>query len=161
MDTICEINADFFVPIDETCIPTGEIKKVEGTAFDFRTPLVVGERIDDSNCEQIKNGAGYDHCYVLNKKEVGELSFAAKIKEPVSGRTMEVYTTEPGLQFYSDNWANGFPGYKGAPFGRRSALCFEAQHFPDSPNKPHFPSVVLNPGEVYTQKTVYKFGVES
>ena len=109
---------------------------------------------------QIKNGAGYDHCFVLNKKEEGELSFAARITEPVSGRTMEVYTTEPGVQFYSDNWADGYRGQHGATFGRRSALCFEAQHFPDSPNKPHFPSVVLRPGEVYTQRTVYKFGTD-
>ncbi len=158
-DVICEINADFFIPIDETCIPTGEIRSVKGTPFDFTTPHTVGERIDDPNCEQIKNGAGYDHCYVLNKKEVGELSFAACITEPKSGRTMEVYTTEPGVQFYSDNWADGYTGQHGATFGRRSALCFEAQHFPDSPNKPHFPSVVLNPGELYTQKTIYKFGV--
>lgn len=158
-DVICEINADFFIPIDETCIPTGEIRSVKGTPFDFTTPHTVGERIDDQTCEQIKNGAGYDHCYVLNKKEVGELSFAARITEPQSGRTMEVYTTEPGVQFYSDNWADGYIGQHGATFGRRSALCFEAQHFPDSPNKPHFPSVVLNPGEIYTQKTIYKFGV--
>ena len=107
-----------------------------------------------------KNGAGYDHCFVLNKKEEGELSFAARIKEPVSGRTMEVYTTEPGVQVYSDNWADGYKGQNGATFPRRSAICFEAQHFPDSPNHPYFPSVVLNPGEQYTQKTVYKFGVE-
>ena len=160
MDTICEINADFYVPIDETSVPTGEIRKVEGTPFDFRTPHVVGERIDDPNDEQIKNGAGYDHCFVLNKKEEGELSFAARITEPVSGRTMEVYTTEPGVQFYSDNWADGYRGQHGATFGRRSALCFEPQHFPDSPNKPHFPSVVLRPGEVYTQRTVYKFGTD-
>ena len=110
--------------------------------------------------EQIKNGAGYDHCYVLNKKEPGELSFAAKIVEPVSGRSMEVYTTEPGVQFYSDNWADGYKGQHGATFGKRSGLCFEAQHFPDSPNRAHFPSVVLKPGQVYTQKTIYKFGVE-
>ena len=159
MDVICQINADFYLPIDETSIPTGEIRKVEGTPFDFRTPKPVGQDID-ADCEQIKNGAGYDHCYVLNKREVGELSFAAKIVEPKSGRTMEVYTTEPGVQFYSDNWADGYKGQHGATFGRRSALCFEAQHFPDSPNHPYFPSVVLKPGEVYTQKTIYKFGVE-
>lgn len=158
-NVICEINADFFIPIDETCIPTGEILSVKGTPFDFTTPHAVGERIDDPHCEQIKNGAGYDHCFVLNKKEVGELSFAARIIEPKSGRTMEVYTTEPGVQFYSDNWADGYKGQHGATFGRRSGLCFEAQHFPDSPNKAHFPSVVLNPGELYTQKTIYKFGV--
>ena len=159
MNVICQINADFFIPIDENSIPTGEILKVEGTPFDFRTPTPVGERID-ADCPQIKNGAGYDHCFVLNKREVGELSFAAKIVEPESGRTMEVYTTEPGVQFYSDNWADGYKGQFGATFGRRSALCFEAQHFPDSPNRAHFPSVILRPGEVYKQKTIYKFGVE-
>lgn len=159
MNVICQINADFFIPIDENSIPTGEILKVEGTPFDFRTPTPVGERID-ADCTQIKNGAGYDHCFVLNKREVGELSFAAKIVEPESGRTMEVYTTEPGVQFYSDNWADGYKGQFGATFGRRSALCFEAQHFPDSPNRAHFPSVILRPGEVYKQKTIYKFGVE-
>lgn len=159
MNVICQINADFFIPIDENSIPTGEILKVEGTPFDFRMPTPVGERID-ADCPQIKNGAGYDHCFVLNKREVGELSFAAKIVEPESGRTMEVYTTEPGVQFYSDNWADGYKGQFGATFGRRSALCFEAQHFPDSPNRAHFPSVILRPGEVYKQKTIYKFGVE-
>lgn len=157
MDIICQINADFYLPIDDTSIPTGEILKVEGTPFDFRDPHAVGERIDTEH-EQIKNGTGYDHCYVLNKRELGELSFAAKITEPKSGRTMEVYTTEPGVQFYSDNWADGYKGQHGATFGRRSALCFEAQHFPDSPNHPYFPSVVLKPGQVYTQKTIYKFG---
>ena len=154
---LCEINADFFVPIDDTSIPTGEIRSAKGTPFDFTTPHPVGERIDDPNDEQIKNGAGYDHCFVLNKKEPGELSFAARITEPVSGRVMEVYTTEPGVQFYSDNWADGYKGQHGATFPRRSALCFEAQHFPDSPNHPWFPSTVLRPGEVYTQKTIYKF----
>ena len=157
MDIICQINADFYLPIDDTSIPTGEILKVEGTPFDFRDSHDVGERIDTEH-EQIKNGAGYDHCYVLNKREPGELSFAAKITDPKSGRTMEVYTTEPGVQFYSDNWADGYKGQHGATFGRRSALCFEAQHFPDSPNHPYFPSVVLKPGQVYTQKTIYKFG---
>ncbi len=159
MNNICQINADFYIPIDETSIPTGEILKVEGTPFDFRKPHAVGDLIDADN-EQIKNGAGYDHCFVLKKNEPGELSFAAKISEPVSGRYMEVYTTEPGVQFYSDNWANGFPGSHGATFGKRSALCFEAQHFPDSPNRPHFPSVVLRPGEIYKQRTIYKFGTE-
>ena len=148
---VCQINADFYIPIDETSIPTGEILKVEGTPFDFRTPKEVGRDID---------AAGYDHCYVLNKHEEGELSFAAKIYEPNSGRTMEVYTTEPGVQLYTDNWADGYKGQNGATFPRRSAICFEAQHFPDSPNRPYFPSVVLNPGEQYKQKTIYKFGVE-
>lgn len=155
----CEINADFYIPIDNTSIPTGEILRVEGTPFDFRKPKTVGQDINADN-EQIKNGAGYDHCFVLNKKEEGELSFAARIKEPVSGRIMEVYTTEPGVQVYTDNWADGYKGQNGATFPRRSAICFEAQHFPDSPNRPYFPSVVLNPGEQYTQKTVYRFAVD-
>jgi len=146
-------------PIDETSIPTGEILKVAGTPFDFRTPKPVGQDINADD-EQIRIGAGYDHCFVLNKKEEGELSFAARIREPESGRTMEVYTTEPGVQVYTDNWADGYKGQHGATFPRRSAICFEAQHFPDSPNHPYFPSVVLEPGREYTQKTVYKFGVE-
>lgn len=156
LDQIVEINADFFVPIDENSIPTGEILRVKGTPFDFTTPKPVGQDIAADH-EQIKNGTGYDHCYVLNKSEVGELTFAARVTDPNSGRTMEVYTTEPGVQFYSDNWADGYKGQHGATFGKHSGLCFEAQHFPDSPNKPHFPSVVLRPGEVYTQKTIYRF----
>lgn len=158
-DLMCEVNADFYLPTDDTSIPTGEILKVEGTPFDFRTPKPVGQDIDADD-EQIRNGHGYDHCFVLNKKEAGELSFAARIKEPKSGRTMEVYTTEPGVQMYSDNWADGYSGQQGATFPRRSAICFECQHFPDSPNRPYFPSVVLRPNERYKQKTVYKFGVE-
>lgn len=158
-DLICEINADYYIPIDDTSIPLGEIAPVKGTPFDFTTPKPVGKDIDADDI-QTKNGAGYDHCFVLNKKEVGELSFAAKITDPNSGRTMEVYTTEPGVQVYTDNWATGYPGQNGATFPRRSAICFEAQHFPDSPNRAYFPSVVLNPGETYTQKTIYKFGVE-
>lgn len=155
---VVEINADFYLPIDANSIPTGEIRKVEGTPMDFRTAKAVGKDIDAAD-EQIKNGSGYDHCFVLNKQEVGELTFAARVTEPTSGRVMEVYTTEPGMQFYTDNWADGYKGQQGATFPRRSALCFEAQHFPDSPNRPYFPSVVLVPGEVYTQKTVYKFDV--
>ena len=158
-NVILRVNADHYVPIDDTSIPTGEILKVDGTPFDFRTPKPVGQDIDADD-EQIKNGAGYDHCFVLNKQEPGELTLAAEMTEPVSGRTMEVWTTEPGVQFYSDNWATGYPLQFGATAPRRSALCFEAQHFPDSPNRPYFPSVVLRPGEVYTQKTIYKFGTD-
>lgn len=156
-DLICEINADHYIPIDETSIPLGPIATVEGTPFDFRKPKPVGQDIDADDI-QIKNGAGYDHCFVLNKKEFGELSFAAKITEPNSGRTMEVWTTEPGVQCYTNNWGEGHRGTHGATYPRRSAICFEAQHFPDSPNRPFYPSVVLNPGEEYTQKTIYKFG---
>ena len=131
----------------------------EGTPFDFRTPKAVGKDIDADD-EQIKNGNGYDHCFVLNKKEVGELSFAARLTDPKSGRTLETYTTEPGMQVYSDNWGSGNPIQLGCTAPRRSAICFECQHFPDSPNRPYFPSTVLKPGEKYTQKTIYKFGVE-
>ncbi len=153
---ICEINADYYIPIDDTSIPTGEIRFVEGTPFDFRQPKPIGQDIEADDV-QIKNGAGYDHCFVLNKKEEGELSFAARLTDPTSGRIMEVYTTEPGVQLYTDNWADGYKGQHGATFPRRSAVCFEAQHFPDSPNHPYFPSVVLKPNQEYKQKTVYKF----
>lgn len=153
---ICEINADYYIPIDDTSIPTGEIRFVEGTPFDFRQPKPIGQDIEADNV-QIKNGAGYDHCFVLNKKEEGELSFAARLTDPTSGRIMEVYTTEPGVQLYTDNWADGYKGQHGATFPHRSAVCFEAQHFPDSPNHPYFPSVVLRPNQEYKQKTVYKF----
>lgn len=158
-NNIVTINADFYTPMDEVSIPTGEIAKVEGTPMDFRTPHTVGSRINEP-FQQLIYGAGYDHCYVLNKEEAGSLTFAAKCVEPESGRSLEVYTTEPGVQVYTDNWATGYEGYHGATFPARSAICFEAQHFPDSPNKGHFPSVVLNPGDTYHQVTVYKFGVE-
>lgn len=158
-NNIVTINADFFTPMDDVSIPTGEIMKVEGTPMDFRTPHTVGERIGEKY-EQLVFGAGYDHCYVLNKREAGELTFAAKCVEPESGRNMEVYTTEPGVQLYTGNWLGGFEGAHGATFPARSAICFEAQHFPDTPNKGHFPSCVLKPGETYRQTTVYKFGIE-
>lgn len=157
-NNIVTINADFYTPMDEVSIPTGEIASVAGTPMDFRVPHTVGERINEP-FQQLIYGAGYDHCYVLNKKEVGELSFAAKCVEPTSGRSMEVYTTEPGVQLYTGNWLNGFSGSHGATFPARSAICFEAQHLPDSPNKPHFPSVVLDKGEQYRQTTIYKFGI--
>ncbi len=153
------MNADFYLPIDAQSIPTGEIRFVEGTPFDFRTPKAIGERIDNDN-EQLKNGHGYDHNYVLNKKEEGELSFAARLVEPNSGRTMEVYTTEPGLQLYTGNFESGINGTHGSTYPRRSAVCLEAQHFPDSPNRPYFPSVVLRPDQQYKQTTIYKFGVK-
>lgn len=156
---ICEINADFFLPIDNTCIPTGEILSVKNTPFDFLTPKAIGQDIAQ-DCEQLKNGNGYDHCFVLNKKEEGELQFAARLTDPESGRSMKVYTTEPGMQLYTDNWGCGYPGQHGATFPKRSAVCFECQHFPDSPNRPYFPSVILEPGQKYSQKTIYAFGVE-
>ena len=158
-NNIVTINADFYTPMDNVSIPTGEIAKVEGTPMDFRTPHTVGERIDDK-FQQLVNGAGYDHCYVLNKTESGELSLAATYTEPESGRTMEVYTTENGVQLYTGNWLGGFAGAHGATFPARSAVCFEAQCFPDTPNKPHFPSAVLLPDDEYQQVTIYKFGVQ-
>lgn len=158
-NNIVTINADFYVPVDEVSIPTGEILKVEDTPMDFRTPHTIGERINDK-FQQLIYGVGYDHCYVLNKAERGALELAATCKEPNSGRTMEVYTTENGVQLYTGNWLNGFEGAHGATFPARSAVCFEAQCFPDTPNKPHFPSCVLLPGDEYQQITIYKFGVE-
>ena len=160
LNNILTINADFFIPIDETSIPTGEILKVDGTPFDFRTPHAVGERIGDTSNQQIVNGTGYDHCFVLNKREPGELSYAVKCVEPNSGRKMEMWTTEPGVQFYSSNWLSGFAGNGGATYPKYSALCFEAQHFPDSPNRAYFPSTILKAGDIYRQKTIYKFGIE-
>ena len=160
LNNILTINADFFIPIDDTSIPTGEILKVEGTPFDFRTPHAVGERIGDTSNQQIVNGTGYDHCFVLNKREPGELSYAVRCVEPNSGRKMEMWTTEPGVQFYSSNWLSGFAGNGGATYPKYSALCFEAQHFPDSPNRAYFPSTILKAGDIYRQKTIYKFGIE-
>lgn len=153
-----QVNADFYLPIDDVSIPTGEIRKVEGTPFDFRTAKPIGRDINADD-EQVKNGTGFDHNFVLNKNEEGELSLAAKAHEPVSGRTLEVYTTEPGVQLYTGNFLSGFKGTHEATYPKRSAFCLECQHFPDSPNRPYFPSVVLNPGERYKQTTIYKFGV--
>lgn len=159
LDQEITLNADYFIPIDEVSIPTGEILKVEGTPMDFRTPHTIGERIDD-DFEQLKHGAGYDHCYVLNKAEAGEFSLAATYHEPQSGRNMHMYTTEMGVQLYTGNWLNGFEGSHGATFPKRSAVCFEAQCFPDTPNNAHFPSAVLLPGDEYQQVTAYVFGVD-
>jgi len=153
------INSDFYIPIDETSIPTGEICKVIHTPMDFRTIYRIGERIND-NFEQLIIGHGYDHCYVLNKTQPNDLSYAAKCIDPITKRTLEVYTTEPGVQLYTGNWLNGFKGAHGATFPARSGVCFEAQHFPDSPNRTYFPSVILTPEETYRQTTIYKFGVE-
>ncbi len=153
------INADRFTPIDATSIPTGELRAVKGTPMDFTRPARIGARINDSD-EQLKFGTGYDHNYVLNKT-AGELSFAARLSDPVSGRIMEVYTTEPGMQLYTGNFLTGKApndvGKGGKPYPVRSAVCLETQHFPDSPNKASFPTTVLNPGQWFTSTTVYKF----
>jgi aldose 1-epimerase len=150
------INADRFTPVDKGLIPTGELRSVEGTPFDFRTAKAIGERIDAKD-EQIGYGPGYDHNYALNRS--GEsLELAARVTDPKSGRIMEVLTTEPGLQFYTGNFLDGsIRGKSGKVYARRSAFCMETQHFPDSPNKPNFPSVVLKPGATYQTSTVYRF----
>ena len=158
-DQLLEMNCDFYLPIDETSIPTGEILKVEGTPFDFRTAKPIGQDINADN-EQLKNGKGYDHNFICNKKEVGELTKAVTLTDPKSGRVLEAFTTEPGMQLYTGNFLTGFDIQNGCKSAHRSAVCFEAQHFPDSPNRPYFPSTVLNPGEKYNQKTIYKFSTK-
>ena len=159
LDNILQINADFYTPVDKGLIPTGDIAPVEGTPMDFRNPTAVGKRIND-DFEQLKFGLGYDHNWVLNQSDSG-LTFAAKVVEPVSGRTIKVYTNEPGLQVYTGNFLDGSDSGKGGKtFGYRGAICLETQHFPDSPNKPDFPTTILNPGDEYYSICVYKFGVE-
>ena len=156
---IMQINADYYTPVDSGLIPTGEIAPVEGTPMDFRKPTAIGARIND-DFEQLKLGRGYDHNWVLNKADSG-LNFAAKVVDPASGRTLEVYTNEPGIQFYTGNFLDGTVAGKGGKvYAHRSALCLETQHFPDSPNKPNFPSTILKPGDQYYSICVYKFGVE-
>ncbi|MGA1976688.1 MAG: aldose epimerase family protein [Bacteroidales bacterium] len=154
-DQLLMINGDFYTPIDETSIPTGEILDVKGTPMDFTRSRKIGESIDKEN-EQLKFGAGYDHNWVLNHR-TGTLGLAAVAHDPVSGRTMEVFTTQPGVQFYTANWIDGEKGKDGKKYGRRWAFCLETQHFPDAINKPHFPSTILNPGEEYRHVCVYKF----
>jgi len=150
------INADRFTPVDATLIPTGELRKVEGTPFDFRKPRAIGERID-SNDEQIKFGQGYDHNFVLSRIGHG-LTIAARVTEPESGRVLEVLTTQPGMQFYTGNFLDGsVHGKGGKAYVHRSAFCLETQHFPDSPNQPKFPSTVLKPGQTYHETTIFKF----
>jgi len=151
------INGNFFTPTDETSIPTGEIISVKGTPMDFTTPVKIGNSID-SDFIQIKYGAGYDHNWVLNHR-TGTLGLAAVAFDPSSGRLMEVYTTQPGLQFYTANWINNEKGKSGKKYQRRWAFCLETQHFPDSINKPHFPSVILYPGDEYHHTCIYKFKV--
>lgn len=153
------INADYFTPVDAGLITTGEIRSVEGTPFDFRELTAIGKRIDADN-EQIKFGGGYDHNWVLNKKN-GGMTLAAKVYEPTSGRLMEVHTEEPGVQFYAGNFLDGtITGKMGKVYPHRSGLCLETQHYPDSPNKANFPSVTLRPGQAYETTTVYKFSTK-
>jgi len=157
LDHEVTLNADRYTPVDATLIPTGEVATVQGTPFDFRKPMSVGARIDLPH-EQLRNGMGYDHNFVLNRKGDG-LQLAARVVEPKSGRTLEVSTSEPGLQFYSGNFLDGSLKGKGAVYNRRNGLCLETQHFPDSPNKPSFPTTILKPGDTYRSQTVLTFGV--
>jgi aldose 1-epimerase len=146
--------------VDSGLIPTGELRSVEGTPFDLRQARAIGERIDAAD-EQIKFGKGYDQNFVLNRSGSG-LELAARVMEPKSGRVMEVLTTEPGVQFYTGNNLDGsIRGKAGKVYGRRYGLCLETQHFPDSPNKPNFPSVVLKPGAQYQTTTVYRFSSDA
>ncbi len=147
--------ASKFTPVDASLIPTGEIRPVEGTAFDFRKATRIGERIEASE-EQIKLGGGYDHNWIVDG-QAGKLREAAELYEPTSGRVMKVSTTEPGIQFYSGNFLTGSKGKGGKPYPLRSALCLETQHFPDSPNQPAFPSTELKPGEKFDSVTVFSF----
>ncbi len=152
------INADRFTPVDSTLIPTGELRKVEGTPLDFRKLTPIGARINADD-EQMKFGKGYDHNFVLNRKGPG-LVLAARAIDPGSGREMEVLTTQPGVQFYSANFLDGsVKGKGGVAYGKRTGFCLETQHFPDSPNKPNFPSTELKPGHTYHEVTVFRFTV--
>ena len=153
------INADRFTPVDKTLIPTGELRPVKGTPFDFTTATRIGSRIDD-NYDQLQLGHGYDHNFVINRKGDG-LVLAAKVYEPTTGRVLEVTTTQPGVQFYTGNFLDGsVTGKQGHVYKRRYGFCLETQHFPDSPNHPAFPTTILRPDERFHQQTVFKFSAK-
>lgn len=158
-DHLLTINADSITPVDSVLIPTGALMAVEGTPFDFRKAMAIGERVNDVN-EQLKNGNGYDHNWVLNRTSADDVELAATVYEPTTGRVLEVLTNQPGLQFYGGNFFDGNGvGKNGATFKYREALALETQKFPDGPNQPQFPSVRLNPGEEYNHICIYKFSV--
>jgi len=154
-----KIDASRFTPVDATLIPTGELKSVEGTPFDFRTPHTIGERINADDV-QLRLGRGYDHNFVLDHP--GKLAEAAEVYEPTTGRVLKVLTTEPGLQFYTGNFLDGsITGKEGRVYNRRFAFCLETQHFPDSPNHPSFPTAELKPGQKFHSETVFEFSTGS
>jgi aldose 1-epimerase len=160
LDHVLMIKASSMTPVNAGLIPTGEIAPVEGTPFDFREPHPIGERIAQDD-QQLKFGLGYDHNWVLDNQS-GDMALAATVYEPESGRFMEVFTSEPGLQFYCGNFLDGtLVGKSGKNYVHRGGLCLETQHYPDSPNQPHFPDTVLRPNEVYLTRTVYQFSVKS
>ena len=159
LDNVVTIDADKLVPVDETLIPTGKLDDVANTPFDFRMPKAIGKDIEVAN-EQLKRGKGYDHCWVLNNQDKG-FRFAASVYEPTSGRVMEVFTDEPGIQLYTGNFLDGtLPTRDGKTYAHRTGLCLETEHYPDSPNQKDFPSTVLNPGENYKTKTTFKFSTK-
>ena len=161
LDQEITLNADRYLPVDEGLIPTGELRLVTGNVFDFSKPTEIGKGINDVKDKQIKLGGGYDHAWILNKKEPNELSLAATVLEKTSGRKMEVMTTEPAIQFYTGNFLDGsLTGKGGVKYTKRFALCLESEHYPDSPNQSAFPSVILKPNEKYSTTTIYKFSVE-
>ena len=160
LDNEMVINASRYIPIDEYSIPYGEIAYVEGTPFDFRTMHTIGERIDEAN-EQLTHGAGYDHNFCIDRKTAHEVEFNASVYEPKSGRFLEVFSDQPGLQFYSGNFFDGSTcGKYGRPLRYRESIALETQHWPDSPHHPNFPSTLLKPGDVYTQTCIYRFSVK-
>ena len=160
-DHLLKLNADHFTPVDKTLIPLGENRSVEGTPFDFRIPKTIGRDLNLQETDlQMEYGGGYDHNFVLNKEKDGEMSLAAYVIDPKSGRRMDIFTEEPGIQFYGGNFMDGSDiGKYGKNFLYRESFALETQHFPDSPNQPSFPNTILNPGEVYQSKSAYKFSV--
>lgn len=157
------LNADRFTPVDATLIPTGELRPVAGTPFDFNTPTPIGARIDADNT-QLEYGMGYDHNFVLDRSDAGKdsLALVARVVEPQTGRVMTVHTTEPGVQLYTGNFLDGsLTGKDGAVYEHRYGFCLETQHFPDSPNQPNFPSTILRPGETYRSRTIFTFSTQA
>lgn len=153
------LNSDSFLPVDNTLIPTGEFRDVTNTPFDFRAPKIIGQQIDEED-PQLKNGFGYDHCWVLKEQDMG-VRFVASVFEPQSRRYLEVYSDQPGIQFYSGNFLDGtLPSKNNGSYEFRSGFCLETQHFPDSPNQKNFPSVILRPEEEYTSQTIFKLSVK-
>jgi aldose 1-epimerase len=153
-----QLFASRFIPIDETLIPVGELRAVKGTPMDFTSPSAIGAQIAADD-EQIKIAGGYDHCWVIDG-QAGELRIAARVTDPASGRVLETWTTQPGVQFYTSNFLDGsISGKGGQSYGKHAGFCLETQHFPDSPNQPTFPSTVLRPGETYSETTIYRVSV--
>lgn len=153
LDHVIRIHADRWTVVDEHATPTGELRAVAGTEMDLREPTPIGKNIDEVQ------GLGYDHNYCINQATPGELTLAASVVEPRSGRSLECWTTEPGVQFYTGNFMDQIEGKGGRVYSRQEGFCLETQHYPDSPNHPAFPAAELSPGETYTQTTIYRFGV--